>query len=286
MTKTPSRTSARTAPRTTREELQALLQELHLEGLARALDTELDRAERDATPVAEVLQRLLSAQAAFQRERSLTYRVRQARLPWQWTIDSFPFAQQPGVNKAQILGLADLDFVHRHENLVLIGGPGTGKTGIAMGLLRQACLNGWRGRFYSAQALLDELYASLADRSTTRLLTELSRLQLLCIDELGYLNLKSEQVNAFFRLMDLRYGRVSTILTTNLDYPQWYGLFDNKPLVDALLDRLQHRCITIRIDGPSLRAPGSSDAPAVTPASPAVPDARGRSKTRRTSSPE
>ena len=139
------------------------------------------------------------------------YRVRQARLPWQWTIDTFPFAQQPGVNKAQILGLADLDFVRRHENLVLIGGPGTGKTGIAMGLLRQACLNGLRGRFYSAQALLDDLYASLADRSTTRLLTELSRLQPLCIDELGYLNLKSEQVNAFFRLMDLRYGRVSTI---------------------------------------------------------------------------
>lgn len=283
---TSSRTTARTAPRTTREELQALLHELHLEGLARALDTELDRAEREATAVAEVLQRLLSEQAAFQRERSLAYRVRQARLPWQWTIDTFPFAQQPGVNKAQILGLADLDFVRRHENLVLIGGPGTGKTGIAMGLLRQACLNGLRGRFYSAQALLDDLYASLADRSTTRLLTELSRLQPLCIDELGYLNLKSEQVNAFFRLMDLRYGRVSTILTTNLDYPQWYGLFDNKPLVDALLDRLQHRCITIRIDGPSLRAPGTSDAPAQTPAAPAVPDARSRSRTRRTASPE
>lgn len=254
--------------------------------MARALDAELDRAEREAIPVAEVLQRLLSAQAAFQRERSLAYRVAQARLPWQWTIASFPFAQQPGVNKAQILGLADLDFVRRHENLVLIGGPGTGKTGIALGLLRQACLNGLRGRFYTAQALLDELYASLADRSTTRLLTELSRLQPLCIDELGYLNLKSEQVNAFFRLMDLRYGRVSTIITTNLDYPQWYGLFDNKPLVDALLDRLQHHCITIRIDGPSLRASGSSDASAVTPASAAVPDVRRTSRTRRTSSPE
>ena len=81
------------------------------------------------------------------------------------------------------------------------------------------------------------------------------------IDELGYLNLKSEQVNAFFRLMDQRYGRVSTLLTTNLDYPAWYGLFDNKPLVDALLDRLQHHCITIRIDGPSLRTAAAPDAP-------------------------
>ena len=101
--------------------------------------------------------------------------------------------------------------------------------------------------------MFDELYASLADRSTTRLLTSLSKMQPLAIDELGYLNLKSEQVNAFFRLMDQRYGRVSTIISTNLDYSAWYGLFDSTPLVNALLDRLQHHCITIRIDGPSLR---------------------------------
>jgi DNA replication protein DnaC len=89
--------------------------------------------------------------------------------------NTFPFKQQPGVSKAQIQTLAGLDFVRRAENLVLIGATGTGKTGIAMALLRQACVNGWRGRFYNAQALLDELYASLADRSTTKLLKTLSR---------------------------------------------------------------------------------------------------------------
>jgi len=83
----------------------------------------------------------------------------------------------------------------------------------------------------------------------------MSRMRPLLIDELGYLTLKPEQANAFFRLMDQRYGRVSTIITTNLDLPDWYDLFDKKPLVDALLDRLQHHCITIRIDGPSLRSP-------------------------------
>jgi len=159
------------------------------------------------------------------------------------------------VSKAQILGLAGLEFVRRAQNLVLIGPTGTGKTGIAIGLLRQACLNGYAGRFYNAQALFDELYASLADRSTTRLLKALSRMRPIVIDELGYLTLKPEQVNAFFRLMDQRYAHVSTIITTNLDYPEWYELFANKPLVDALLDRLRHHCITIRIDGPSLREP-------------------------------
>ena len=253
---------SKTTTATTREALHALLHELNFKGMARVLDAELERAERLGTPAAEVVQRLLAEQASHQRERSLVNRVARARLPWQWTIDTFPFAQQSGVNKAQIMALADLDFLRRAENLVLIGKTGTGKTGIALGLLRQACVNGWRGRFYNAQVLLDELYASLADRTTTRLLKALARTQPLLIDELGYLNLKSEQVNAFFRLMDQRYRRVSTIITTNLDYPAWYGLFDNKPLVDALLDRLQHHCITIRIDGPSLRTSAAADSPA------------------------
>jgi DNA replication protein DnaC len=84
------------------------------------------------------------------------------------------------------------------------------------------------------------------------------------IDEIGYLTLKPEQANAFFRLMDQRYNRASTIITTNLDLPEWYELFQKKPLVDALLDRLQHHCITIRIDGPSLRSPEPVAAPTAT----------------------
>jgi DNA replication protein DnaC len=94
-----------------------------------------------------------------------------------------------------------------------------------------------------------------APRSTPRLIKKLARYDLLTIDELGYLTLKPEQANAFFKLMDERYGRKSTIITTNLPYPDWYALFDRKPLVDALLDRLKHHCITIHIKGPSLRNP-------------------------------
>ena len=103
--------------------------------------------------------------------------------------------------------------------------------------------------------MLDELYASLADRTTPRLLKRLSNYDLLLIDEIGYLTLRPEQVNAFFKLMELRYARKASILTTNLDYPAWYDLFKRKPLVDALLDRLRHHCITVRINGPSLRVP-------------------------------
>ena len=238
-----------------RDRLKDMLAQLRFHGIAAALDAEIERAEREATPASELLYRLLCQEAASRRQRSLAYRLDQAKLPWPWTLDSFPFDRQPGVNKAQIKNLAELEFLRRADNVLLIGPPGTGKTGLALGLLREACLNGYRGRFYSAQALIDELYASLVDRSTARLIKRLSAMQVLLIDELGYLSLKPEQVNTFFRLMEARYDRASTIITTNLELSDWYELFQRKSLVDAMLDRLQHHCITIRITGPSLRSP-------------------------------
>jgi DNA replication protein DnaC len=242
---------------TMHEQIHEQLVELRLRGMAAALDAELERAEHEGSPPAEVIGRLLAAEEAERREKRLAYRLAQAKLPWRWTLESFPFDRQPAVDRGQIRALAGLDFLRRNENILLIGPPGTGKTGIALALLREACLNGHAGRFYNAQVLLDELYASLADRSTPKLLAQLARFQPLLVDELGYLTLKPEQSNAFFRLMDQRYGRVSTIITSNLEPTAWYDLFANKPLVDALLDRLQHRCITLRIDGPSLRTPES-----------------------------
>jgi len=238
-----------------RDKLQTLLARLRFDGMAAALDKELERAEQEATPASELLYRLLCAEAASQRQRSLAYRLKQARLPWDWTLSTFPFDAQPSINRGQIKTLAGLDFLSRANNIVLSGKTGTGKTGIAIGILREACLNGYRGRFYDAQDLLDELYASLADRSTSRLLKRLSRLQPLVIDKVDNLNVKPEQANAFFRLIDQRYNRVSTIITTSLELNDWYELFDKKHLVDALLDRLRHRCISISIDGPSLRTP-------------------------------
>ncbi len=99
------------------------------------------------------------------------------------------------------------------------------------------------------------MYASLADRSTRQLLNRLARLDVLLIDEFGYLNLKPEQSNAFFKLMEERYTRHSTILTTNLVYDEWQNFLGNKSMVDALLSRVRHYCHTVTINGPSLREP-------------------------------
>lgn len=238
-----------------RKKIAELLKTLHFGGMAAALDRILDQAQKEGLPIEDVVYKLLQEELAHRQERSMAYRIQQAKLPWDWSIETFPFDRQPGLNVSQIKGLAGLDFIHKAYNLVLIGNPGTGKTGIAISILRQALVNGYRGRFYKAQDLIDELYASLADRSSIRLLKRLSSLDLLLIDEMGYLSMNPEQVNAFFKLLDQRYGKKSTIITTNLDYPEWYELFGRKSLVDALLDRLRHYCITIHINGPSLRTP-------------------------------
>ena len=112
--------------------------------------------------------------------------------------------------------------------------------------------NGYRCQFIKAQDLFDEMYASLADRSTRQLLNRLARLDVLLIDEFGYLNLKPEQSNIFFKLMEERYRRHPTIITTNLVYDEWPNFLGNRPMVEALLSRLRHYCHTVRHRRPAI----------------------------------
>lgn len=243
------------APMKMNEELEQLLKNLKLGRILEVYEDQLRAADKEDVTYTEFAVRLLRAQWHTRQETALEWRIRRANLPERWSLETFPYAQQPGVNRKQIRAFGELDFIPKAENIVFIGPTAVGKTGLASGIMLKALENGYRCEFVKAQDLFDDMYASLADRSSRQLLKRLARLDLLLIDELGYLNIKPEQSNIFFKLMEERYRRKPTIITSNLGYDEWQNFLGNRMMVDALLSRVRHFCHTIRIDGHPLRDP-------------------------------
>jgi DNA replication protein DnaC len=237
------------------EELEQLMKNLRLKRMLEIYAEQLRAADKEDVTYTEFLTRLLRTEWHSKQQQSLEARIKRASLPESWSLETFPYTRQPGVNRKQIRGFAELDFIPKAENIVFIGKTGVGKTGLACGILLKALENGYRGQFIRAQDLFDEMYASLADRSSRRLLNRLVKLDVLVIDEMGYLNVKPEQANIFFKLMEERYRRRPTLITTNLSYDEWPNFLGNPQMVEALLGRLRQFCFTVSINGPSLRDP-------------------------------
>jgi DNA replication protein DnaC len=235
------------------EDLHQLLMNLKLKVIAARFDEMLTAAEAAGTPFPTLFAQLLRAEWHARQEQALASRITRARFPEQWTLESFPFKQQKGVKERQIRTLADLEFIPKAENIVFIGETGVGKSGLMMSLARKAVQNGYRSLFIPAQDLFDQMYSSLADRSTRKFLKHLVSIDLLAIDELGYINIRPEQANIFFKLIEERHHRRPTLISTNLPYAAWQDFLGNPTLTKALLSRLRERCHTITIDGPCLR---------------------------------
>jgi len=235
------------------EDLEQLMKNLRLNRSVETYAEQLRTAEKDQISYNDFLSRLLRAEWHSRQEQALKARIKRAGMPELWTLETFPFNKQPGVNRKQIRAFAELDFIPKAENIVFIGKASMGKTGLASGILLKALENGYRGQFIRAQDLFDEMYASLADRSSRKLLNRLVKLDLLLIDELGYINVKPEQANIFFKLIEERYRHRPTIITTNLAYEEWPNFLGNPEMVKALLSRLRHFCHTVHIEGPELR---------------------------------
>src|SRR5215467_4934269 len=182
------------------EELEQLLKNLKLRRILDIYDEQVRAAEKEDVSYTEFLTRLMRAQWQTRQENALEWRIERADLPERWSLDTFPFAHQPGVNRKQIRSFAELDFIAKKENIVFIGPTAVGKSGLATGILLKAIENGYRCQFVKAQDLFDDMYASLADRSTRQLLKRLARLDVLLIDEFGYLNLKDGASENLFQV--------------------------------------------------------------------------------------
>jgi DNA replication protein DnaC len=238
-------------------DIHTVLDQLKWRHARAAVDDALRRAQKEKPSYGAFLLELLRREYEGQRNRATASRIRRSGLREFWTLESFPFHIQTGVNKRQILELAELDFIARGESVVFVGQAAVGKSGLASALVLKALYAGHRCLAIKTPDLFDALKASHADHTTRAFLHRLSRLDLLLIDEFGYLTPDTPSVNDFFRLMDDRCNRKSTIITTNLGYDEWGKFLGNDSMVAALLSRLLQTCRTITFpkDAVNLRSP-------------------------------
>jgi DNA replication protein DnaC len=232
------------------------LKTLKLLGIQKVLDEELSHAARRALTPTELFERLLSIEANALIERRIERRIRDSKLPDRKLLSDFNFEFQTGVDKPQVMEIAKLDFVGRKQGLLIAGNSGTGKSHVAKALLLTGCTKLYRCRYTTAADMLAELMASRADNSFLRKLRKYTSPDMLLIDEVGFDRLEqqdSRNASLFFKVIDGRYCKGSTLLTTNIDFADLGDYLGDPVVTTAIVDRMVHHSIIINIDGPSWR---------------------------------
>ena len=264
---TPSRTptpktritTAKPATPTLHDNVTAALKTLGVALTAETLDAALSAAEKESLSHLEFLHRLLAGPAEARLERALQRRINAAKFRELTTLEGFDWSfNAQGVDRRAIEQLITCDFVRRHENAVLVGQTGLGKSRILQAVGRAACGQGYHVRYATSATLLQHFTAALADGTFNRLLAEYARIDLLLIDEFGFDHLEREtQAHAstfYYRLLDARMGRRSTMLATNIDFAAWADYLGDPPLATAFLDRLVDGATILKLSGRSYRA--------------------------------
>jgi DNA replication protein DnaC len=241
------------AVRSSREGIRGMLADLKMPGSLEAVDAILSDIDGGRLAATEAISRLLAAQITLRNNRRLQAAMRSSRLPAVKTLESFDFSFQPSIKREQIESLHELGFIEGKENVVLLGPPGVGKTHLAISLAIAAAQRGRRVYYGTLIDLITSLEQAQAAGRFTQRLAVLTHPSLLVVDEIGYLPISHTGAVLFFQLMNRRYERASTVLTSNKGFEQWGEVLGDDVMAAALIDRVLHHCHLVNIRGNSYR---------------------------------
>ena len=241
------------AVRSQRDAIRSMLADLKMPGSLEAVDGILGDIDGGRLQATDAINRLLSAQITLRNNRRLQTAMRSSRLPAVKTLESFEFSFQPSIKREQIESLHELGFIDRKENVVLLGPPGVGKTHLAISLAVAAAQRGRRVYYGTLIDLITSLEEAQAAGHLTRRLAVLTHPSLLVVDEIGYLPINHAGAVLFFQLMNRRYEKASTVLTSNKGFEEWGEVLGDDVMAAALIDRVLHHCHLVNIRGNSYR---------------------------------
>jgi DNA replication protein DnaC len=224
--------------------------------MERILEEELSMALAEGNTPPDLLERLLTREVQEVLERRVERRIKESKLPDRKLLEEFDFPFQTGVDKTRIMELATLEFVERKQGLVLAGNSGTGKSHIVKALLLIGCKRLYRCRYTTAVGMLNELLAACADDSLEKKLRRYINPEILLIDEVGFDRIEQQDArpaSLFLKVIEGRYCRHSTIMTTNIDFKELGDYLGDPVVTTAIVDRMVHHSIIMNIQGPSYR---------------------------------